>query len=305
MKTTTRTKAAASLKYDKTIIKGKEKTVVHIRLDDDCGNGHCDFSITCDIYERRGNGWREWGGGCDHDHILSVAPQFKPFVALHLADFTGAPMYAVENGFYHLRNKENPREKRLDIAARHFRIGQAEAEKLEAAEDVRHMRYLVEEMGLPELWQTQADAAIEMLEALTGGTFDRTKAGESRFQPLTDQEALDIAADVDAGYYAPEAVEKRKEEARAARVEKKRQAIKEEAEKARKKASTQEAVRLAILNADESLEDCFIYYDHTNTLTANWRGYGRQITQVELDAFAQKLDRSRLPEGLKLELARK
>ena len=87
------------------------KINVKILLADDCKNNICDWSITADIYEQRKNGRFVWcAGGCCHEEILKRFPQFKMFVDLHLSNHYGAPMYPVENGFYHITNSswENP-----------------------------------------------------------------------------------------------------------------------------------------------------------------------------------------------------
>lgn len=81
------------------------KIDVKILLADDCKNNICDWSITADIYEQRKNGRFVWcAGGCCHEEILKRFPQFKMFVDLHLSNHYGAPMYPVENGFYHITN---------------------------------------------------------------------------------------------------------------------------------------------------------------------------------------------------------
>lgn len=81
------------------------KINVKILLADDCKNNICDWSITADIYEQRKNGRFVWcAGGCCHEEILKRFPQFKMFVDLHLSNHYGAPMYPVENGFYHITN---------------------------------------------------------------------------------------------------------------------------------------------------------------------------------------------------------
>lgn len=88
------------------------------------GNAKPYFSLTA---EGRDNG-SEFGGCC-HEEILKHWPDLQPLVDLHLSDIDGVPMYAVENGFFHLGGTHWERPK-FDVAARHFRITEAEARKL-------------------------------------------------------------------------------------------------------------------------------------------------------------------------------
>jgi len=104
------------------------------------GNAHAHFSATGWF---GGNRPGSYGGRC-HDTILELAPYLKPIVDLHLSDFpSGAPMYAVENGFYwlaglvgglgsdyHAGNANDGPENILEIAANHFRISEKETQKL-------------------------------------------------------------------------------------------------------------------------------------------------------------------------------
>ncbi|MFT0389710.1 hypothetical protein [Bacteroides thetaiotaomicron] len=97
------------------------KINVKILLADDCKNNICDWSITADIYEQRKNGRFVWcAGGCCHEEILKRFPQFKMFVDLHLSNHYGAPMYPVENGFYHITNSSK------ETAINYLRITETE-----------------------------------------------------------------------------------------------------------------------------------------------------------------------------------
>lgn len=73
----------------------REKLIIYIRLDDPCGNGHDDFSLTADLYDGR----RLDSCGMMHDEILKVKPFLKLFAELHGSDENGMPMHAVENGY--------------------------------------------------------------------------------------------------------------------------------------------------------------------------------------------------------------
>ena len=74
---------------------GVTRTVVELRYDDNCGNGHNTFSATCTIYE---NG-RDVGGGAAHDHIAKVFPELAPLLKWHLVSSDG-PMHCVANAVY-------------------------------------------------------------------------------------------------------------------------------------------------------------------------------------------------------------
>lgn len=97
------------------------------------GNRAPYFSLTC-------SGWDHGSefGGCSHDVILKHFPQFADLAALHLSDINGAPSYGAENGFYHLGGSRVPGcivdypAAKYAVAARHFRITEAEARRLVA-----------------------------------------------------------------------------------------------------------------------------------------------------------------------------
>jgi len=95
------------------------------------GNRSAYFSVTADIREyRNGHVGREIAGGCCHDEVLKACPAMADLVALHLCDANGAPLHAIENGFYWLGS--HPEYQRLDYtkASAHLRVAQADLESI-------------------------------------------------------------------------------------------------------------------------------------------------------------------------------
>lgn len=77
------------------------KMLVKVRYDDECGNGHNTFAITCDIYRKGKNGhWYDDGGGEAHEEIVKRFPELAPYVKWHLCSSDG-PMHYVANTVYH------------------------------------------------------------------------------------------------------------------------------------------------------------------------------------------------------------
>jgi hypothetical protein len=125
------------------------------------GNSAAYWSATGNVYEAHGtwsgaaqkrNGRDIDMGGAIHDEILRVFPRLAPIVALHMSDPDGFPMYAVENGRYHLEQGN------LQHAAKLWRCS---VEELPAVEDVE--AYV--EAQRPR-WQSEALAAWELLRTL-------------------------------------------------------------------------------------------------------------------------------------------
>jgi uncharacterized protein Usg len=77
------------------------KIIATVRHDDECKNGHNTFSITGDIYYKKGdNIWVYDTSGCIHDDIAKRFPELAPFIKYHLMS-TDEPMHYVANTLYH------------------------------------------------------------------------------------------------------------------------------------------------------------------------------------------------------------
>ncbi len=290
-----------TLRHSFTLIRGNEKTVIKLTLDDDCRNGHEDFSLTADIYEKTPHGWRDSGGGCCHEHILKIKPELAPFAALHLSTFEGVPMHSASNAWYWFQGAfpefsvekyhggtgsdgKPPAECAL-IFAEHIRATPEEVQEI-ASQNPRtqdELHAIMEDMGFPDQWSLEAQAAIKQLEEWTGNEFE-SKATRGRYEPLSAEVRAAIAERKASGYYLPENVAKRDQEAKAAVKAKKLAAI--ETDYAAKRARLDQDYRI-----DKWMAETFdkkpnvIWYAHSNELAANWTSTEKLLTRAEFDAL--------------------
>jgi hypothetical protein len=98
--------------FKKTITKtiNDEIFEINIRFNDECKNGKNEFAITADVYKNNGTKNKpkkgsSLKGGCIHDDIARIAPEFKKFLKWHLFSEKG-PMYYIENTLYFVSGKD-------------------------------------------------------------------------------------------------------------------------------------------------------------------------------------------------------
>lgn len=297
-------KRSNDLRYSTTKIVGNKKIVVKIRLYDECKNGHQDFSITADIYEKAKNGRNVWvAGGCCHDEILKYFPQFKMFVDLHLSDYKGSPMYAVENRFYWIKEYKSGK-KTADTPKSCLRISDEELSILSTCEDKYIFWYKLYELGIIERWESEAKKAIEYLESLTGSLF-LMDSKKSNISELPEETRLMIKDRITNGYYSIENIQDRENAAIEDQKQKRIADLKNRANTDIKKINDDLSVHLHVVELGFP-DDNLIYYNHTNTAVFNWQNssYQSVITQEQLIDFLNKVDYSKLPEGITFELGK-
>jgi len=287
-----------SLRFSTDKIVGKEHIFVKIRLDDECKNGHQDFSITGDIYEAGKPKIDRYfiSGGCIHHDILKHFPEFDIFIRLHLADYEGIPMYAVENGFYHLREGFSKTPTSSPEFAKEFkeyyRLTDSQYKHLSKSRNKLQYALNLQKLGILDSWKEEAKAAIQYLQQLTGKSF-LVDSVKSQYNAPTPEEIQEEEEKVKNGFYTPEAMAQREEAKRQKEFDK----LKAEFDKKVEKAQIEYDVKKEVLTVggSKALHN-IIFYNHSKTLSFNWRGYD-MMNEKEVDSIMAAL---KLPEGVKV-----
>lgn len=275
--------------------KAGNTVIIKIRLNDECKNGHNDFAITGEEYEK-GKPLTDRNCircGAMGDDLAEWFPEFKIFNDLHLCDAKGAPMYAQGNGYYHMTKSSK------EVAMSYLRITEYEYSQLAKADDQQVFTYLLDQLKIPARWEAEALEAIAELERLTGKKFvdDSTRY---QFTPLTADEALLIEQRIESGYYTPEAINARKWQA----IEDKKMASYRELcaqrDKEISKANNEFNVLTTILLMGLPINNV-IYYVGSNKVVFNWKSWDDMITQEQFDSFISKVNRKYLPTDIKFQ----
>ena len=276
-----------------------KRITVKVSLDDDCKNMHCDFSITCTIYEQTKNGvWVDGGGGAAHETISKRFPELRKFIPLHLCTHEGTPMYPEENGRYFIKHDGK------EVAMRNLRCTEEEYEILaNAVEEKLYFKYLLFSLGIVARWKKEADEFIAFLEEKTGDKWVNPYTPEQeRFRlVLTDEEKADVEKKITERYYSLQAMQERRNAEFAAEKAKQIEEINAEYNAATENARIKRDVLIYILECGLSLKNV-IYYDHSKTVCFNWKDYDDKISQEEFVDFVNNVDYSKVSDKIKFEI---
>lgn len=279
-----------NMKFEKTIVRANgENLIIKIRLNDECKNGHQDFAITGELYKGSGRSDRNMiSAGCIHDEILKAAPEFEPFVKLHLCDYNGVPMHAIANGHYHMKNGFN--DKTVDHKEKfceYYRVTPEQYDTLKGAKDQNYFGFLLVKLGVLDQWKAEAQAAIKTLESLTGDEFINDSE-KSNFQMNTEMIDL-IEEKVKEGFYTPENIEQREAEKKQAKLDKDVTYLEEKYKSDCNKLLLDFEKNKLLLQLFGT-SDNVIFYNHINTIVFNWSGsdYNTVYTPEQVAEFAEK-----------------
>ena len=114
-------------------------------------------------------------------------------------------------------------------------------------------------------------------------------------EAIKEQPKTDKKPEVKQEKKAEVKVEKKAE----AKIEKKRRAIELDFEAKKTKAEDQRSSDLELLRVCGIKKPNVIYYDHSNTLQANWSNTEKLFTREEWEEFTRQIEASKFPAGLK------
>lgn len=272
-------------------LKWRETKVIHkdgmklrvtatVKLADECKNGHCDFSITFDI-ERwaRNNRWCDHGGGACGDEYCKYFDGLQRFNDLHLANYLGQPMFAVENTMYFISQEKK------ETTMKCTRITESEYDALQFAcktKDKVYFKFQLFQLGIVKRWKSEADEFIQFLEDKTGMKWVDPYNGEGRVyvKPLTEDELKHI----EEGEWTEKAIlkaeKKRKELMKKAALLK----LKEDHELKIWHENKEYEVKKYLL--EKGYEDCnMIYYPHKKAVEFNWVSWKPSFTIDDYNAL--------------------
>lgn len=264
-----------------------------VELNDECGNGHCDFGVT---FEARsmdsGKVWMRWRA--ENDEIRRIFPEYGMFIDLHMRTWDGMPLYPVANGMFHM--KEWSRE---DVKE-HMRITDDEYDRLRmATDDKEYFRYLLYGLGIVDRWKDEGLAAIKELERLTGDEWENPYGDNERKRmvPLTEEEREGIEKRVAEGYYTPEAIEDRRRARDREKMEKDLKYENDRYDEELRTAGINHAINVALIKVGAPTI-AGIYYGHEKKVVINWSKDKRKATKEQYMRFMKEIDMEMLPEDV-------
>lgn len=269
---------------------------VSVKLNDECGNKQCDFSITGSIKLTSPGNRRDpyLACGCIHEEITKYFPELKKYVPLHLCDHNGVPMYPVGNGIYHIKNSSK------EIAMEYLRITEDEYNVLSlCAIDKAAFKYQLFMLGIVDRWKQEADDFISFLESKTHTVWENPYTeSEERFRfYLTDEEKKDMEQKIASNFFSEENLKNIAKKIEEDALQQKRKTIIDRYNEETKKSRINRDVHLCLVNAGLDEFDA-IYYDHLNELVFNWASH--ETSRERFERFLKEADRSLLPKDIKI-----
>lgn len=270
-----------------------------VKLGDIYKTGNIQFSIRVRSEMEDPNGrWIEESWGMNERFIENRFEDLLPLRGLHGCCFDGAPLKAVAEGSFLLRNG------RIQEAKKLLRITDVETDLLLIpANDPKYFSYMLRRLGIIDRWADEARRLMTWIELNS-----ETKHTDGEGKPLeewdfgkskSDYHAIDhlvetIREEEEAGEYTPDKIIARKNEAWFAAFDQKRKEIHEEYERRLRDAETERELKLSILESGILTDNFIIYSD--KSVCFNWSFNYPLIPAEQIERFIEMIGSERFPE---------
>ena len=257
---------------------GKKIATIHIRLNDECKNGVCDFGVTHKLFIKGKNGKNiiEEIGASNEDFIKEYFPNYMDFYKLHMCNRLGQPLYPIENGMYHLSKSS------AETAIDYLRITKDEYFELVKAEKYKskeYFAYMLYKLGIVDRWKEEAAEAIKRLEELTGTKFVNPYKEEEEKFVLQYPKDIDLREYTDKPY-SEWVSEKEKESFDEHFAE----IIKKIGEK-KKNLEIEKEVRISLLKAFPLFYTNILLIPESKLIIIGWKSYEDMPTEDEYNTY--------------------
>lgn len=204
-----------TLKFTKTytkVVDGEiRRYAITFSINDDCHNGYESFSVTGEVDRKAKNGhWYNVGGGQCWDEVYDkMTPELQNICDQHLCSWEGRPLYAIENGFYHIKNSSK------DVVKHYLQLTDEETAEVMGCQSQVELYVYIIDNKIDLRWKENARKAIETLERETGLTFKsrQTEKRQDAYEKFTPEEIMAAREKMqEPGYFSMDKVNARIQE---------------------------------------------------------------------------------------------
>lgn len=255
------------------------------------------FYAVGDVYELKRVRKKVISSGCIHEEILKYFPEFKTFVQLHGNYSYGMPLYMLSNIKFAIDNNE------IDTICGYLDISEVMAKELICwGEEIKFIKYFLEENDIICHLRSKANKAIKMLEELTGDKFDNPDIlSIYDYMPLDNDTKEKIKKMHENGYFTMDNVIKRRNdkirEINLKILENKKRKL----EKEKREIDNEIKVLEYLFDEGISLNN-HAYLRAVNVLSINlYKNRENAMSEDDYKRFLDNVDYSKLPTGIEFE----
>lgn len=174
--------------YTKVVDGEIRRYVITFSINDDCHNGYESFSVTGTVLQKAKNHhWYDVGGGQCWDEVYDkMTPELQNICDQHLCSWEGRPLYAIENGFYHIKNSSK------GVVKHYLQLTDEETAEVMGCQSQVELYVYIIDNKIDLRWKENARKAIETLERETGLTFksQQTEKRHDAYEKFTPEEIM-------------------------------------------------------------------------------------------------------------------